>query len=55
MCGLVGRFDFDQLKLGDRDVLAAMTDAAALTMLELWFREFVDCAPASPARYAEAI
>jgi len=29
MCGIAGRFNFDQLRLVDRDVLAAMTDAVA--------------------------
>src|SRR3954468_10619555 len=29
MCGITGRFNFDPLRLVDRDVLAAMTDAVA--------------------------
>ncbi len=29
MCGIAGRFNFDQLQLVDRDVLAAMTDVVA--------------------------
>ncbi len=29
MCGIAGRFNFDQLQRVDRDVLAAMTDVVA--------------------------
>jgi asparagine synthase (glutamine-hydrolysing) len=29
MCGIAGRFNFDPLRLVDRDVLAAMTDVIA--------------------------